>query len=64
MRTTFHIPASLLNEAKVVAGVSTKTQAVVLALNELIQRRKSKAILELKGTLKQNYDYKTLRRKR
>ncbi len=64
MRTSMVIPQSLLDEACQVAGLRTKTQAVISALTEFIQRRKSRRILALKGSLKQAYDYKALRRKR
>ena len=64
MRTSLDIPDSLLEEAKQVLGTKTKTQAIILALTEMIQRRKSRKILELKGSLTESYDYKTLRKKR
>lgn len=64
MKTTLALPRSLLSEAQRVTGVKTKTQAIVLALNEMIQRRKSKKILELQGSMKQDFDYKFLRKKR
>ena len=64
MRTSLDIPESLVEEAKQVIGAKTKTQAIILALSELIQRRKSRKVLELKGSLASSYDYKALRRKR
>jgi len=64
MRTSLDIPESLVEEAKQAVGAKTKTQAIVLALTEMIQRRKSRKVLELKGSLKARYDYKSLRRKR
>ena len=64
MRTSLDIPEPLLDEAKNASGAKTKTQAIVLALTELIQRRKSRKILELKGSMRGRYDYKALRRKR
>lgn len=64
MRTSLDIPEALVEEAKQVIGAKTKTQAIILALSELIQRRKSRKVLELKGSLSGSYDYKTLRRKR
>ena len=64
MRTSFDIPESLVEEAKQAVGAKTKTQAIVLALTEMIQRRKSRKVLKLKGSLKSSYDYKSLRRKR
>lgn len=63
MRTSMDIPESLLAEAKNVAQVKTKTQAVIIALTELIQRRKSIRVLELKGSLKSDFDYKKGRQK-
>lgn len=64
MRTSLDIPESLLDEAREAAGTKTKTQAIILALSEFIQRRKGRRLLELKGSLRGSYDYKTLRRKR
>ena len=64
MRITLDLPEKLLKETQEIAGVGTKTQAVVLALSEMIQRRKSRRVLELKGSLRKPYDYKPLRQKR
>lgn len=64
MRTTLEIPNELILEAKAVSGLKTKTDAVIIALEEFIQRRKSRKILELKGSLKQDISYKEFRRKR
>lgn len=64
MRTSLDIPDELVSEAKQVIGAKTKTQAIVLALTEMIQRRKGRKVLELKGSLKEKYDYKALRSKR
>jgi Bacterial antitoxin of type II TA system, VapB len=64
MRTSLNIPESLLEDAKRAVNAKTKTQAVILALTEMIQRRKSRAILALKGTMRNDYDHKETRRKR
>ena len=64
MRTSFDIPDELINEAKRLGQVRTKIQVVILALTEFIQRRNSARLLELKGELKRDYNYKALRRKR
>ncbi len=64
MRTSINISEELLEEAKKAAGVSTKSQAIIIALNEMIQRRKSRRILELKGSMAEDLDYKDARRKR
>ena len=64
MRTSLNIPKSLLEDARKAVSAKTKTQAVILALTEMIQRRKSKDILDLKGSMRSDYDYKSLRRKK
>lgn len=46
MRTTLDIPEPLMEEAKRLLGYQSKTDVVILALQELIRRRK---IEELKG---------------
>ena len=40
MRTTLDIPEPLIEEARAAAGLSSKTDTVVLALRELIRRRR------------------------
>lgn len=64
MRTSINIPEELLEEAQEMAQTATKTQAIILALTELIQRRRSKRLLELKGSMKDGVDYKKSRKKR
>ena len=64
MRTSLNVPGTLVVEAQKLTGVKTKTQAIVLALTERIQRRKSRGILQLRGSLAHAYDYKVSRRKR
>lgn len=64
MRTSIDIPAELIEEAKRIGQARTNIQIIILALTEFIQRRKSAKILELKGVLNKDYDYKELRRKR
>ncbi|MGB0680180.1 MAG: type II toxin-antitoxin system VapB family antitoxin [Polyangiales bacterium] len=41
MRTTVDIPAELLNEVQKRAGTRTKSTAVVVALEEYVQRRRA-----------------------
>ncbi len=47
MRTTLNIPEDLLEEARTLLGFQSKTDAVIVALRELI---KSKRIEELKNS--------------
>ena len=64
MRTTLDIPQDLLFEAMETLQVKTKTQAIITALRELVQRKKSRKILKLEGSLTKDYNYKENRRKR
>jgi len=64
MRTSFDIPDSLLNEAQIALGAKTKREAIITALTDILQRKRSRKILELKGSLKADFNYKELRRKR
>ena len=49
MRTTLDLPEDLLKQAKKAARVSTKTQTVILGLEELIRLEKLRKFLSLKG---------------
>ena len=49
MRTTLAIKENLLEEVKTLSGVKTKKEAVEMALEEFIKRRKAKQLLELEG---------------
>ena len=64
MRTSFDIPDSLLSQAQHTLGTKTKRETIITALTDILQRKRSRKILELKGSLKGEYDYKQLRRKR
>jgi len=64
MKSTYNIPDELIQEAMKSTHATTKTQAIIIALSELVQRRKSASILDLKGTMKEDFDYKSARRKR
>ena len=48
MRTTLDIPAELLDEARSALGFRSKTDTIILALRELVRRRR---LEELKGLL-------------
>jgi Arc/MetJ family transcription regulator len=63
--TTIAIDDRLLEEARKVGGLATKTATVTAALNEYIQRRKQMKILELFGQvdLHSTYDSKRQRRR-
>jgi len=48
MRTTLDLPAELLEEARTALGFKSKTDTIILALRELVRRRR---LDELKGLL-------------
>lgn len=60
MATNLNIDDALLEEALAASGKKTKREAVTIALNEFVQRRKQKRVLELFGKLdwSPNYDHK------
>lgn len=49
MRTTLAIKEKLLEEVKTISGVKTKKEAVEMALEEFIKKRKAKKLIELEG---------------
>ena len=51
MRTTLDIPEELLEQAMKLAKVRTKTQVVILALRDLIDKERREGLIALKGTL-------------
>ena len=66
MTSDVEIDDELLDEAQRVGGQKTKEAIVTEALQEFIQRRKQKRIIELFGTIDfdPDYDYKEQRRRR
>lgn len=48
MRTTLDIPAELIEEARRLSGVKSKTDVIILSLQDLIRRRR---IDELKASM-------------
>ena len=55
MRTTLAIKEKLLEEVKTLSGVKTKKEAVELALEEFIKRRKAKKLIELEGKVELSF---------
>ena len=51
MRTTLAIKEKLLEEVKALSGVRTKKEAVEMALEEFIKRRKAKRLIDLEGKI-------------
>ena len=51
MRATLNIPDKLLAEVQKAAKKSSKTEAIVTAMEEFVRRRKIEALLALKGKI-------------
>jgi Arc/MetJ family transcription regulator len=63
VRTNIVLDDKLVREAMKLAGVSTKREAVQIALTRFVQSGKQKKLLELRGRggLRDDYDYKQAR---
>ena len=63
MRTNIVLDDELVAEAMRLTGIGTKRALVQEALRTLIETRKRKSLLDLKGKvdLRSDYDYKALR---
>jgi Arc/MetJ family transcription regulator len=55
MRTTLAIKEKLLEEVKALSGVKTKKEAVEIALEEFIKRRKARRLIELEGKVELSF---------
>ncbi len=64
MRTSMNIPKELLEEAMRLGDIPSKTMAVVMSLQEFIQKRKIEQLLKLKGSGVLGLSQKDLRRMR
>jgi Arc/MetJ family transcription regulator len=64
MRTTLDVPESLLEEARRILGFKSKTDTVVLALRELVRRRRIEALKDLLGKVRLDVDVPRSRRRR
>ena len=64
MRTTLDIPENLIEEARRLLGFKSKTDTVVLSLQELIRRRRIEDLKKLLGSVKLELDVAASRRRR
>lgn len=51
MKTTLNIPDELMEKARHAAGRRTKTETVIVALEELIRQKKTQSVLGKAGKL-------------
>jgi Arc/MetJ family transcription regulator len=63
MRTTLDLPEALIEEARQALGFKSKTDTVVLALTELIRRRRIDQLKELMGNVHLEIDLPKSRRR-
>lgn len=63
MRTTLDIPEDLLEEARRILGFKSKTDTVVLSLQELIRRRRIEELKSMMGSVKLEIDLQDSRRR-
>lgn len=63
MRTTLDLPEALIEEARQALGFKSKTDTVVLALTELVRRRRIEQLKELMGHVRLEIDLAKSRRR-
>lgn len=63
MRTRLNIPEALMEEARQLLGFKSKTDTVVLALRELIRRRRTEQLKSLMGAIELKLDIPCSRRR-
>jgi Arc/MetJ family transcription regulator len=63
MRTTLDIPENLIEEARQLLGFKSKTDTVVLSLQELIRRRRIEQLKSLMGAVNLEIDLPRSRRR-
>ena len=63
MRTTLDIPEPLLEEARHVLGFKSKTDTVVLALQELVRKRRIEELKSVLGSVRLEIDLPKSRRR-
>jgi len=63
MRTTLDIPEPLLEEARTALGVESKTDAVVLSLQEIVRRKRIEELKAMMGHVKLEIDLPKSRRR-
>ena len=63
MRTTLDLPGDLVEEARSALGFKSKTDTVVLALRELVRRRRLDELKDLLGHVRLDIDVPRSRRR-
>lgn len=63
MRTTLDLPEELIEEARKLLGFKSKTDTVVVSLQELIRRKRVEHLKSLAGTIELDIDIAKSRRR-
>jgi hypothetical protein len=63
MRTTLDLPVELVEEARAALGFKSKTDTIVLALRELVRRRRVDDLKDLLGRVDLEIDLSRSRRR-
>jgi Arc/MetJ family transcription regulator len=63
MRTTLDLPGDLLEEARTALGFKSKTDTVVMALRDLVRRRRLDELKALMGRVQLQVDLPASRRR-
>jgi hypothetical protein len=63
MRTTLDIPEPLIEEARTLLGSKSKSETVVLSLQELIRRKRIDELKSMMGNVKLEIDVPKSRRR-
>jgi Arc/MetJ family transcription regulator len=63
MRTTLDLPETLVEEARGILGFKSKTDTIVLALRELVRRRRVDDLKDLLGRVELDIDVPASRRR-
>ena len=57
MRATLNIPDDLISEVQRLSGQKSKTNAIVVAMEDYVRRQKMQALLALRGKVHIEYDW-------
>jgi len=57
MRATLNIPDELIAEVQQISGQKSKTQAIIMVMEEYVRRQKMQALLDLRGKVRIDYDW-------
>ena len=63
MRTTLDIPETLIDEARRLLGFKSKTDTVILSLQELVRRKRIEELKKLMGSVRLELDIPKSRRR-